>query len=42
MDRDELKRFLNHDFQSIAMELIEQIERKEIILLHNRDTVHFC
>ncbi len=31
MGRDELKRFLNHDFQSIAMELIEQIERKENI-----------
>ena len=31
MGRDELKRFLNHDFQSIAMELIEQIERKETI-----------
>lgn len=26
-----MKRFLNHDFQSIAMELIEQIERKENI-----------
>ena len=31
MGRDELKRFLNHDFQSIAMKLIEQIERKENI-----------
>ena len=31
MGRDELKRFLNHDFQSIAMELIEQIEQKENI-----------
>lgn len=27
--RDELKRFLNHDFQSIMMYIIEQIERKE-------------
>ena len=27
--RDELKRFLNHDFQSIVMSIVEQIERKE-------------
>jgi len=27
--RDELKRFLNHDFQSILMSIVEQIERKE-------------
>lgn len=31
MGRDELKRFLNHDFQRIAMKLIEQIEQKENI-----------
>lgn len=29
--RDELKRFLNHDFQSICMSIIEQIEQKENI-----------
>ena len=29
IDRDELKRFLNHDFQSIVMSIVEQIERKE-------------
>jgi len=27
--RDELKRFLNHDFQSIVMSIVEQIERRE-------------
>lgn len=27
--RDELKRFLNHDFQSIVMSIVEQIERKK-------------
>ena len=27
--RDELKRFLNHDFQNIVMSIVEQIERKE-------------
>ena len=27
--RDELKRLLNHDFQSIVMSIVEQIERKE-------------
>lgn len=27
--RDELKRFLNHDFQSIVMSIVEQIKRKE-------------
>ena len=27
--RDELKRFLNHDFQSIVVSIVEQIERKE-------------
>ena len=27
--RDELKRFLNHDFQCIVMSIVEQIERKE-------------
>ena len=27
--RDELKRFLNHDFHSIVMSIVEQIERKE-------------
>ena len=27
--RGELKRFLNHDFQSIVMSIVEQIERKE-------------
>ena len=27
--RDELKRFLNHDFQSIVMSIVEQIERKD-------------
>ena len=27
--RDELKRFLNHDFQSIVMSIVQQIERKE-------------
>ncbi len=27
--RDELKRFLNHDFMSVMMELIEKIERAE-------------
>ena len=27
--RDELKRFLNHDFQSIVMSIVEQIERNE-------------
>ena len=27
--RDEPKRFLNHDFQSIVMSIVEQIERKE-------------
>lgn len=29
--RDELKRFLNHDFMSVLMELIEKIERAENI-----------
>ncbi len=29
--RDELKRFLNHDFQSIVLSIVEQIEEKEHI-----------